>query len=83
MPRPFRLESLPISVRHFFMRSSSFTTMRGALFLLLAASCQAQTLEQKLDRCWRQVPESISPACEVYSLEVEENPVQATTTIFC
>lgn len=43
--------------------------MRGALFLLLAASCQAQTLEQKLDRMLEAGPGKYFAGVEVYSLE--------------
>ncbi len=43
--------------------------MRSALFLMFAAACQCQTLEQRLDRLLEAGPGKYFAGVEVYSLE--------------
>ena len=43
--------------------------MRSALFLLLAASCQAETLERRLDRLMEAGPGKYFAGVQVFSLE--------------
>jgi D-alanyl-D-alanine carboxypeptidase/D-alanyl-D-alanine-endopeptidase (penicillin-binding protein 4) len=46
--------------------------MRSAFFLLLAAVCQAQTLEQRLDRLMEAGPGKYFAGVQVYSLEAKK-----------